>query len=151
MSEAQTIKSFLICPCGEKATIGYAFPGQGAERGLCDLHEKTVEMRRELSPGRAEVASVRRLDGPPPVQKPVQLVSESANAGHGGSAGGGAGGPADLERELKWTKSELSDAREALLTAHDELSDIREQLAEARQALEQHTQPTTVDGQTSGT
>lgn len=133
-SDVQSVRTFLLCPCGSQATIGYAFPGQ-PERGICDLHEKSVEMRRELSPGRAEVASVRRLDGRAPVQAPVQLVAETASTE-----------PDATTRELNWTKSQLEDAKEHLADKDEELEILREQLAEARQALTAE-QPSTVEGE----
>jgi hypothetical protein len=119
-SQTQTLKTFLLCPCGEKATIGYAFPGS-QERGLCDLHEKSVEMRRELSPGRAEVASVRRLDGSPPVQT-VHTPAELAVG--------------DAARELNWERSQNVELKGRLDDMSEELETAKEQLAEARQALQ---------------
>ncbi len=92
-------------------------------------------MRRELSPGRAEVASVRRLDGRAPVQAPVQLVAETASTE-----------PDATTRELNWTKSQLEDAKEHLADKDEELEILREQLAEARQALTAE-QPSTVEGE----
>jgi small-conductance mechanosensitive channel len=124
-SKIQTLKTFLLCPCGEKATIGYAFPGS-QERGLCDLHEKSVEMRRELSPGRAEVASVRRLDGSPAVvtqHTPAELAAP-------GTVG-------DAARELNWERSQNVELKEQLDDMAEELKNSQEQLAEAREALAQ--------------
>lgn len=118
--QTQTLKTFLLCPCGEKATIGYAFPGS-QERGICDLHEKSVEFRRELSPGRAEVASVRRLDAPDPqsfsalAPKPESFASP--------------------ERELAWERAQNVDLKERLEDQAEELEKTREQLAEAHDAL----------------
>lgn len=124
----QTLTTFLICPCGAKADIAYGFPGQ-PERGLCDLHKDSIAMSREMSPGRAEVASVRRLDVPPVEVRQVAVVSTTIEA------------PDSAARELNWTKSQLEDEREEHAETKAQLKEALERLAEAHAAAQ-----STVDG-----
>lgn len=125
--ETQTIKTFLVCPCGTQATVGYAFPGQ-PERGLCEQHKNSVEMRRELSPGRSEVASVRRLD------------AATGETRHELAAAPPVEVTGDTLRELNWTKSQLAEAKEQIAELKEDLESTAEQLAAARAALGQHEQ-----------
>lgn len=60
-SPVQRLNPRLLCHCGEEAVMAYGFPGV-SEQAVCATHEQGLVLRRELEPGRALVATVRRFD-----------------------------------------------------------------------------------------
>jgi hypothetical protein len=59
--------------------MAYGFPGQ-TEQAVCEEHEKGLVLRREIEPGRALAASVRRFDTVP---GPETSVTAALGAAHG--------------------------------------------------------------------
>lgn len=76
-STVQRLHPVLLCHCGETAVMAYGFPGV-SEQAVCATHEHGLVLRRELEPGRALVATVRRFDTVPGPVVPLAEIASSA-------------------------------------------------------------------------